>query len=182
MRHFFGFLVGVVVAAGLVIGGGWAAQELVRGVSEHLDPATQPRMLIALGVMVVVGVLLGLVLVMRTSPLATFVPAMALLAWTVVYALDASTATSLVPTGSAIQQELVLAGKGMITLLSTGVYGLLGVALFIPVLMPSRWAAPPRDEDEDEDQELEEEKKKKEDEESSGFWGRDDTPVVTARK
>ncbi|GAA4557213.1 hypothetical protein [Planotetraspora kaengkrachanensis] len=175
MRHFFGFLVGVVVAAVLLAGGGWAAQELVRGVSQHLDPATDTRMLIAVGVMVVTGVLLGLVLALRTSPMATLVPALALLAWTVVYVLDASTATGLVPTGSAFQAELVLAGKGMTTLLSSGVYGLLGVALFIPVLMPSRWAAPL---DEDDEDELEEEKK----DETVSFWDKVDVPVVSAPK
>jgi hypothetical protein len=174
MRHLFGFLVGVVVAAGLLVGSGWAAQEMVRGVSENLDPGSDPRMLIAVGVMAVLGVLLGLPLAMRTSPLATFVPAMVLLAWTVLYALDVSSATSIAPTGAAVPQELALAGKGMITLLSTGVYGLLGMAMFIPVLMPSRWAASPRDEEEPEE--------KKEEEETFGFWDKPETPLVTARK
>ncbi|GAA4592265.1 hypothetical protein GCM10023194_53600 [Planotetraspora phitsanulokensis] len=176
MRHFFGFLVGVVVAAVLLVGGGWAAQELTRGISQHLDPATDTRMLIALGVVVVTGVLLGLVLALRTSPLATLVPALALLAWTVVYVLDVSTATGLVPTGAALQAELVLAGKGMTTLLSSGLYGLLGAALFIPVLMPSRWAGPV---DEDEEDEFEEEKKE---EETASFWDKADIPLVTAPK
>jgi hypothetical protein len=174
MRHFFGFLVGMVVAVGLLIGSGWAAQDVVRGVSENLEPASDPRMLIALGVMAVLGVILGLLLAMRTSPLATFVPAMALLAWTVVYVLDASSATSIAPTGAAVQQELALAGKGMITLLSTGVYGLLGVVMFIPVLMPSRWAASSRDEEEKEEE--------KKEEETFGFWGKTEAPLVTEPK
>jgi hypothetical protein len=170
MRHFFGFLIGVVVAAGLLIGGGWGSQEAVRGVSQNLDPVNDPRMLIALGVMAMMGLLVGLVLVRRPSPLATFVPSLVLLAWTVVYALDASLATSLAPTGPAIRQELAQAGGGMLTLLSTGVYGLLGVALFIPVLMPSRWAGPPQDEEEQEE------------EETAGFWDKAEIPSVTAPK
>ncbi|MEZ0073139.1 hypothetical protein [Planotetraspora sp. GP83] len=149
MRHFFGLLAGVVVAAALLLGGGWAAQEAVRGAAQNLDPAKDARLLIAIGVMAVAGLVVGLVLVGRVSPLATFVPSMALLAWTVVYVLDVSRAASLVPTGAGVQQELIQAGKGMLTLLSTGVYGMLGVALFLPVLMPSRWAGPARD-DEDE--------------------------------
>jgi hypothetical protein len=176
MRHFFGFLVGVVVAAGLLAGGGWAAQEMGRGVSENLDPVSDPRMLIALGVTVLLGVLVGLPLAMRTSPLATFVPAVALLAWTVVYVLDVSTATGIVPTGAAVHPELALAGKGMITLLSTGVYGLLGTAMFIPVLMPSRWAASPRDEEDEQEEE------NKKEEETFGFWDKPETPLASARK
>ncbi|TQS27103.1 hypothetical protein [Microbispora sp. KK1-11] len=150
MRHFFGLLLGVVVAAALLLGGGWASQEAVRGAAQSIDPAKDTRMLIALGVMAVVGLLLGLVLVGRVSPLATFVPSMALLAWTVVYVLDVSRAASLLPTGPSVQAELLQAGRGMLTLLSTGVYGLLGVALFLPVLMPSRWARPEPDEEQEE--------------------------------
>ncbi|WP_169946272.1 hypothetical protein [Microbispora sp. H11081] len=153
MRHFFGLLVGVVVAAALLLGGGWASQEAVRGAAQSVDPANDTRMLIALGVMAVAGLLLGLVLVGRVSPLAAFVPSMALLAWTVVYVLDVSRAASLVPTGPSVEAELLQAGRGMLTLLSTGVYGLLGVALFLPVLMPSRWAGREREEEQDEEYE-----------------------------
>ncbi|MEV4459346.1 hypothetical protein [Microbispora sp. NPDC049633] len=153
MRHFFGLLLGVVVAAALLLGGGWASQEAVRGAAQSIDPAKDTRMLIALGVMAAVGLLLGLVLVGRVSPLAAFVPSMALLAWTVVYVLDVSRAASLVPTGPSVQAELLQAGRGMLTLLSTGVYGLLGVALFLPVLMPSRWAGREREEEQEEEYE-----------------------------
>lgn len=152
MRHIFGLLVGVVVAPVLLFGVGWAAQELLRGGSLQVDPAGDGRMLIALGVMAVIGLLLGLILAGRVSPLATFIPSMVLLAWTVVYALDVTRATSLVPSGAAIHQEVAQAGLGMLTLLSSGVYGLLGVALFIPVLKPSRWAGRPREEMEEFDE------------------------------
>jgi uncharacterized oligopeptide transporter (OPT) family protein len=150
MRHIFGLLLGVVVAVSLLLGGGWASQEAVRGAAQNLDPAKDTRMLIAIGVMAAAGLLLGLVLAGRVSPLAAFVPSLALLAWTVVYVLDVSRAAGLAPTDVSMQPELAEAGQGMLTLLSTGVYGLLGIALFVPVLMPSRWAAPPRDEDQEE--------------------------------
>ncbi|MEV0974068.1 hypothetical protein [Microtetraspora glauca] len=149
MRHFFGLLVGVLLAAALLFGGGWAAQEAVRGAAQNIEPFRDSRILIAFGVLAVVGLLLGLVLVGRMSPLAAFVPSMALLAWTVVYALDVSRAAGLAPTATSLHKEVVQAGHGMLALLSTGVYGMLGVALFLPVLMPSRWAGPPQD-DEDE--------------------------------
>ncbi|GLX01718.1 hypothetical protein [Microtetraspora sp. NBRC 16547] len=149
MRHFFGLLVGALLATALVFGGGWAAQEVVRGAVDNVDPSKDARMLIALGVLAVVGLMLGLVLVGRTSPLAAFVPSIVLLAWTVIYALDVVRAADLAPTTASLHQEVVQAGRGMITLLSTGVYGMLGVALFLPVLMPSRWAGPLRDEEEE---------------------------------
>src|SRR3954453_18417330 len=98
MRHFFGLLLGVVVAAALLVGGGWASQEAVRGAAQSIDPVKDGRGLVAIGVIALVGVLLGLILVGRVSPLATFIPSMALLAWTVVYVLDVSRAVSLAPT------------------------------------------------------------------------------------
>ncbi|GII57222.1 hypothetical protein Pth03_56110 [Planotetraspora thailandica] len=153
MRHFFGLVLGVIVAAALLLGGGWASQETVRAAAQNLDPAKDTRILIAVGVMAVVGLLVGLVLIGKVSPLATFIPSLVLLAWTVVYVLDVSRAASLAPTGASTQADLAQAGQGMLNLLSTGVYGMLGVALFVPVLMPSRWAGPVRDaDDEYEDQ------------------------------
>ncbi|MBP2703729.1 hypothetical protein JOL79_07925 [Microbispora sp. RL4-1S] len=150
MRHFFGLLLGVVVAAAVLLGGGWASQEAVRGAAQSIDPAKDTRLLIAIGVMAAVGLLLALVIACRVSPLATFLPSMALLAWTVVYILDVSRAASLVPAGASVQQDLAEAGRGMLTLLSTGVYGMLGVALFVPVLMPSRWVRADGDDDQEE--------------------------------
>ena len=91
----------------------------------------------------------GLVLVGRVSPLAAFIPSLVLLAWTVVYVLDVSRAAELAPTGPIGQVDLAQSGRGMLSLLSTGVFGMLGVALFVPVLMPSRWAGPVRDEEEE---------------------------------
>jgi hypothetical protein len=149
MRHFLGLLLGVIVGAALLLGGGWAAQEAGRGAAQNLDPARDTRMLIAIGVMAVVGLLVALVLIRRVSPLATFIPSMVLLAWTVVYVLDVSRAAELAPTAVSLQPDIAQAGQGMLTLLSTGVYGMLGVALFVPVLMPSRWAGPVRDDDQD---------------------------------
>ncbi|WP_433225183.1 hypothetical protein [Microtetraspora malaysiensis] len=150
MRHFFGLLIGVLLTAALLFGAGWAAPELVRGAQIlKVSPSGDGRMLIALGVVAAVGLLLGLVLVCRTSPLAAFVPSIVLLAWTVVYALDVPRALDLAPTATSLQAEVAQAGQGMVALLSTGVYGALGVALFLPVLMPSRWASPLRDEEDE---------------------------------
>ncbi|MDH2429501.1 hypothetical protein [Sphaerisporangium sp. TRM90804] len=148
MRHFLGLLLGVVVTAVLLAGAGWASQDAARGLvsvasgaANAVDPVRDTRALVGIGGMLVAGLVLGLVLAGRVSPLATFVPSMVLLAWTVVYALDVSRALSLAPTGASLDPMIVQAGRGMQDLLGTGVFALAGLALFVPVLMPSRWAS-----------------------------------------
>ncbi|MEV0143528.1 MULTISPECIES: hypothetical protein [unclassified Nonomuraea] len=150
MRHFAGLLLGLVVTAALVGGGGWAVQQAL---STAQPPAGQ-KLWIALGAMAALGLLMGLVVAGRVSPLATFLPSMALLAWTVVYALDMNRALSYIPAEPSVNQIVREAGQGARTLLTTGMFALLGVALFIPVLMPSRWAR--RHDDDLDDEEYEE--------------------------
>jgi hypothetical protein len=152
MRHFVGFLIGLVVTAGVLFGGGWATRQAM---VEAETPTTSGnvQLWIALGAMAGIGLVLGLVVAGRISPLATFLPSMALLAWTVVYALDMNRALSLVPDEPSMHELILQAGQGMQALLTSGVFALLGVALFLPVLMPSRWAGR---QDDDDDEEYEE--------------------------
>ncbi|MFC4530660.1 hypothetical protein [Sphaerisporangium dianthi] len=149
MRHFLGLLLGVIVTAVLLAGTGWASQDaargLVAGAAAAVDPVRDTTALVGLGAMLVAGLVLGLVVAGRVSPLATFVPSMALLAWTVIYTLDVHRALGLAPTDPSMNPMIVQAGKGMQDLLGKGVFAMLGIALFIPVLMPSRWAGRRRD-------------------------------------
>ncbi|PZG19988.1 hypothetical protein C1J01_10570 [Nonomuraea aridisoli] len=138
MRHLGGLLVGLVVTAAVLGGGGWAVQQAALNASADL-PGNQ-NLWIALGAMAAVGLVVGLVTAGRISPLATFVPSMVLLAWTVVYALDKTRALSFIPSEASVHQIIRDAGSGNRTMLTTGLYALLGVVMFIPVLMPSRWA------------------------------------------
>ncbi|MEV5553103.1 hypothetical protein AB0L44_05555 [Nonomuraea wenchangensis] len=155
MRHLGGFLIGLVVTAAVLAGGGWAVTQATAQAAAHVTgqaaptPADNQQLWIALGAMAAVGLVYGLVVAGRISPLATFVPSMVLLAWTVVYALDPARAISLVPAEPSVNQIVREAGAGAQTLLTTGVLALLGVALFIPVLMPSRWSRPQDDLDDD---------------------------------
>jgi hypothetical protein len=151
VRHIFGLLIGLVVTAVLLFGGGWAVQEAGTSLIP-LPVESGSKTWIALGVMAAIGLLLGLVIAGRVSPLATFIPSMVLLAWTVVYALDVRRAMGLVPDDPTFHEALLQAGRGMSLLLTTGVYALLGVALFLPVLMPSRWAARVREDEEEYDE------------------------------
>ncbi|MEQ4718379.1 hypothetical protein ABN273_18485 [Nonomuraea sp. B19D2] len=138
-----------MVTAAVVAGGGWAVQQVVGNAAAN--PPDSQKMWIALGAMAAIGLVFGLVVAGRISPLATFVPSMVLLAWTVVYALDMNRALSLIPSEPSVNQLIRDVGFGAKTLLTTGVFALLGVALFIPVLMPSRWSR--RDDELDEDYE-----------------------------
>ncbi|MEO3794626.1 hypothetical protein ABGB14_30815 [Nonomuraea sp. B10E15] len=147
MRHLAGLLIGLVVTAAVLAGGGWAVQQAA-GSSVATAPDSQ-TLWIALGSMAAVGLVVGLVVAGRVSPLATFLPSMVLLAWTVVYALDVNRALSFIPAEPSMHQLVREAGAGARTLLTTGVFALLGVALFIPVLMPSRWSRQDDDLDEE---------------------------------
>ncbi|MFC6087109.1 hypothetical protein [Sphaerisporangium aureirubrum] len=146
MRHFLGLLLGIVMTAVLTAGAGWASQDVMRGLvstaggAAAVDPVRDTKALVAIGAMVVAGLLLGLVVAGRVSPLATFIPSMVMLAWTVIYVLDVTRALGLAPTDPTMDPNIVQAGKGMQDLLAKGVFAMLGLALFIPVLMPSRWA------------------------------------------
>ncbi|MEV4184575.1 hypothetical protein AB0J28_24430 [Streptosporangium canum] len=146
MRHFFGLLVGLVMTAALLFGGGWAVQEAGAD-AVALSGESGPRIWIVLGVMAGIGLLFGLVVAGRVSPLATFVPSMVLLSWNVVYALDAKRAAGLIADAVSLHPALAPAGRGAAPLLAGGVYALLGVALFVPVLMPSRWSGRVREDD-----------------------------------
>lgn len=150
MRHLGGLLIGLVVTAAVLGGGGWAVNQAVE--SGQSAPQGGPSLWIALGSMAAVGLVVGLVVAGRVSPVATFIPSMVLLAWTVVYALDANRALTLLPDGPSVHQIAREAVTGARSLLTSGVLALLGVALFIPVLMPSRWARPYDDEDDEYEQ------------------------------
>ncbi|MFG1944199.1 hypothetical protein [Nonomuraea sp. NPDC048826] len=147
-------LIGLVVTAAILGGGGWAAQQAMA--SSQAAPQGGQSLWIALGSMAAVGLVVGLVVAGRISPVATFIPSLVLLAWTVVYALDKNRALTLLPDGPSVNQIVRDAVAGAKTLLGSGVFALLGVALFIPVLMPSRWARRYDEDDEDYEQQPQE--------------------------
>ncbi|WP_239128238.1 hypothetical protein [Planobispora siamensis] len=153
MRHVVGLLIGLLMTAVLLLGGGWAAATALTRPAPTPGgtplPPGDTKLWIALGVMAGIGLLLGLIIAGRVSPLAGFVPSMVLLAWTVIYILDAGRALSLLPEVPIFHESLAQAPAGMGALLSSGIYAMLGVALFVPVLIPSRWSGPARRESEE---------------------------------
>lgn len=137
VRHVVGSLLGILVTAVLLGGGGWAVRQAQAGAGAV--PLGGQPVWPALGAMAVVGLVIGSVVAGRVSPLAAFVPSTVLLAWSVVYALDMDRALALVPRGPAVSALFREAGAGNQWLLASGVHALLGTLLFLPVLMPSRW-------------------------------------------
>lgn len=130
MRHVGGFVLGIIAIPLVLYGTGWGYARTMRALGGAAPPTGSGQLLgyAALGG---VGLLVGLILATRLSPLASVLPAAALLVWTGALFWNTQRATGWAPGGAA--------GTGMSDLLVTGVYGLLGVALLLPLLMPRRW-------------------------------------------
>jgi len=86
------------------------------------------------GAMLGVGLLAGLLIaVPRISPLAAGLPGLALLAWTGLYLFSVRHAVHYIPLKSRAY------GTGFEALLFDGVLALVGMAMVIPLFVPSRW-------------------------------------------
>lgn len=134
MRHLLGVILGVILAAALVAGGGWGYNRLAHAMTLASPHLTSTRSLLALAALLGTGLLLGLLLAgPRVSPLATVLPGLAALAWTALYVVSQHRAIQLIPMKSSH------VGQGAEVLLETGVYALLGIAMLIPLFIPSRW-------------------------------------------
>jgi len=83
-----------------------------------------------LGVAVLAGVLMA---VPRISPLAAGLPGLALLAWTGLYLFSVRHAVQYIPLKSRAY------GAGFEAMLFDGVLALVGLAMVIPLFVPSRW-------------------------------------------
>lgn len=129
MRHFGGFVLGIIAIPLVLYGTGWGYAHTLH-VAGGAPPTGASQ---ALGFLALagVGLLVGVVLAPRLSPLAAFLPAAALLAWTAALFWNSRAAEGWAPGGAA--------GGGMSALLASGLYGLLGVALLLPLLIPRRW-------------------------------------------
>ena len=83
-----------------------------------------------LGVALLAGVLMA---VPRISPLAAGLPGLALLAWTGLYLFSVRRAVQYIP----LKKQLY--GRGFEAMLFDGVLALAGLAMIIPLFVPSRW-------------------------------------------
>jgi hypothetical protein len=142
MRHLAGMVLAIVMAVALFLLGAWGYQRLVRAASGSLLPAgggsllPDHRTLAALIAVALTGMLAGiLVSAPRISPLAAGLPGLLLLGWTALYVASTRHAVGLVPLKSHVY------GAGLEEMLRSGILGAAGLAMIIPLFVPSRWRA-----------------------------------------
>ena len=129
MRHVGGFVLGIIAIPLVLYGTGWGYARTLKVAAGA--PPTGAAQALGFAALAGVGLLVGLILAPRLSPLAAILPALALLAWTAALFWNSRQAVGWAPGGAA--------GGGMSALLASGLYGLLGVALLLPLVVPGRW-------------------------------------------
>jgi hypothetical protein len=129
---------------------GWGAEH-VPALVGHSVGAPSRTGLIGLGVMLGIGLLLGILLVMpAVSPLATGLPGLVLLGWTALLAVSSHRALAWIPLqGHAF-------GAGFRILLLNGTLALAGMAMIVPMFLPSRWRSGRYYDEDSEDLEVQE--------------------------
>src|SRR6516225_8876829 len=154
MRHRIGMVLAVIMAAVLFFPGAWgylrllripaAAGQLSRLPADGGSLISDNNVLIALAALAGTGLLAGiLIAVPRISPLAAGLPGLMLLGWTALYLVSVRQAVDLIPLRSDPF------GAGFEAMLFNGILGAVGLALILPMFVPSRWRARPADEIED---------------------------------
>jgi hypothetical protein len=141
MRHLVGVLLAIVLAAVVFFAASWGYLKLLTGPARlGTLPAGGGSLLHDHAVLEGVGVLLGVGLITglliaapRISPLAAGLPGLVLLAWTGLYLYSARRAVHYIPLKTRPY------GTGFEAMLFDGVLALLGMAMIIPLFIPSRW-------------------------------------------
>src|SRR5579859_2054777 len=143
MRHLYGAAMAVLLAAGLYFGAAWAFPRisntaLPMGANGY--PAGGGSLfhyhsiLEGGGVLLAVGLAVGLTMVVPwVSPLAAGLPGLVLLAWSGLYLSSTKDAIRLIPLKN---HDF---GAGFEGLLASGLLALVGIAMVIPLFIPSRW-------------------------------------------
>src|ERR1700749_5101561 len=141
MRHVVGVMLAIIMAAALYFAASWGYLKLLIGpAGAGRLPAGGGSLLANHAVLQGLGALLGVALlagllmaVPRISPLAAGLPGLALLAWTGLYLFSVRHAVQYIPLKSRAY------GTGFEALLFDGVLALVGMAMVIPLFIPSRW-------------------------------------------
>jgi hypothetical protein len=145
MRHLVGVVLAIVLAAAVFFAASWGYLKLLIGPT---PPGTLPggggsllhnhAVLEGFGALLAVGLLAGLLIaVPRISPLAAGLPGLALLAWTGLYLYSVRHAVQYIPLKTRPY------GNGFEAMLFDGVLALVGMAMIIPLFVPSRWRSKP---------------------------------------
>jgi hypothetical protein len=144
MRHLVGIVLAVLAALVIFFAGGWGYLKLLRPPSSTGALATLPggggsllhnhNLLVAMALLLAVGLVAGLLIAVPwVSPLAAGLPGLALLALTGLYLASVRHAVQLIPLKTHIY------GQGFEAMLFNGILALAGLAMVIPLFMPSRW-------------------------------------------
>ena len=144
MRHLIGIGLAIGLAAGVFFAASWGYLRLLRIPVVNGGASTLPggggSLLHSSSVLEAAGALAWPVLaagifiaVRRISPLAAGLPGLALLAWTVVYGFNVSRAVHYIP----LRDKAF--GFGFEAMLMNGLLGAVGLALVVPLFIPSRW-------------------------------------------
>ena len=139
MRHLYGAAFAVAMAAAVFFAASWGYLRLLR-----LPAGTLPAnggslihnhaVLEGFGVLLAVGLLAGLLMVIPwISPLASGVPGLVLLAWNGLFLFDVKDAVRFIPLKHFDY------GTGFEAQLFDGVLAAAGIAMIIPMFIPSRW-------------------------------------------
>ena len=148
MRHRIGIVLAVVMTGVLFFPGAWGYLRLLRvpAPSDQLSglPAgggsliSEHHVLLALAAVAGTALLAAiLVAVPRVSPLAAGLPGLLLLGWTGLYLASVRQAVDLIP----LRADPF--GAGFEAMLFNGVLGAAGLALIVPMFVPSRWRTGP---------------------------------------
>src|SRR6266571_8220072 len=141
MRHLTGVVLAIALAAAVFFAASWGYLKLLIGPT---PPGSLPggggsllhnhAVLEGFGALLGVGLVAGLLIAApRISPLAAGLPGLALLAWSGLYLFSVRHAVQYVPLKSHAY------GRGFEAMLFDGVLALAGLAMIIPLFVPSRW-------------------------------------------
>ena len=143
MRHLMGVVLAIVMAAAVFFAASWGYLKLLIGPAGPGGgglPAAggsllhNHAVLEGFGALLGVGLLAGLLIaVPRISPLAAGLPGLVLLAWTGYYLFSVRHAVHYIPLKSKPY------GAGFEAMLFDGVLALAGLAMVVPLFVPSRW-------------------------------------------
>ncbi len=146
MRHRIGIILAVVMSGMLFFAGAWGYLRLLRLPAPAGELSQLPAhggslisdnsVITALIAIVGTGLLAGILIAApRVSPLATGLPGLMLLGWTALYLVSVRRAVDLIPLRSDAF------GAGFEAMLFDGVLASAGLAMIIPMFLPSRWRA-----------------------------------------
>ena len=141
MRHLVSVVLAIVMAAAVFFAASWGYLKLLTGSGRvGTLPAGGGSLLHdrtvveGFGALLAVGLVAGiLIAVPRISPLASGLPGLVLLAWTGLYLGSARRAVQYIPFKTRVY------GAGFEDMLFDGVLALAGLAMIIPLFVPSRW-------------------------------------------